>query len=130
MRPGVSRRLPPSSRQRRRPGRGLPLADPRESIRGRLERVKRPRIPAGRDHAKGVGPPIHRTVMNVSAQETTRRGERLLVAHLESLDPRAVQARERLEVLPRPKPPRKPLLAPPPPRPHPPAGQSLPTPAA
>jgi hypothetical protein len=36
--------------------------------------------------------------MNVLAQETTRRGERLLVAHLESLDPRAVQARERLEV--------------------------------
>jgi hypothetical protein len=36
--------------------------------------------------------------MNVLAQETTQRGARLLVAHLESLDPRAVQARERLEV--------------------------------
>jgi hypothetical protein len=35
--------------------------------------------------------------MNVLVQETTRRGERLLVAHLESLDPQAVQARERLE---------------------------------
>jgi hypothetical protein len=35
--------------------------------------------------------------MNVWGQETTRRGPRLLVAHLESLDPRAVQARERLE---------------------------------
>jgi hypothetical protein len=35
--------------------------------------------------------------MNVLAQETTRRGERLLVAHLQSLDPRALQARERLE---------------------------------
>ena len=35
--------------------------------------------------------------MNVFAQETTRRGTRLLVAHLESLDPRAVQARERLQ---------------------------------
>ena len=35
--------------------------------------------------------------MNVFAQETTRRGERLLVAHLESLDPQAVQARERLQ---------------------------------
>ena len=35
--------------------------------------------------------------MNVLAQETTRRGARLLVAHLESLDPQAVQARERLE---------------------------------
>jgi hypothetical protein len=35
--------------------------------------------------------------MNVLAQETTRRGERLLIAHLESLDPCAVQARERLE---------------------------------
>src|SRR2546430_5726488 len=130
MRPGVSRRLPPSSRQRRRPGRGLPLADPRESIRGRLERVKRPRIPAGRDHAKGVGPPIHRTVMNVSAQETTRRGERLLVAHLESLDPRAVQARERLQVLLRHKLARQLVLALPPPRSDPPAAQGLRTPAA
>jgi hypothetical protein len=36
--------------------------------------------------------------MNVMAQETTQRGARLLVAHLESLDPHAVQARERLEV--------------------------------
>lgn len=36
--------------------------------------------------------------MNVSAQETTQRGARLLVAHLQSLDPRAVQARERLDV--------------------------------
>ena len=36
--------------------------------------------------------------MNVLAQETTRRGEQLLVAHLESLDVRAVPARERLEV--------------------------------
>jgi hypothetical protein len=35
--------------------------------------------------------------MNVLTQETTRRGAPLLVAHLESLDPRAVQARERLE---------------------------------
>ncbi len=36
--------------------------------------------------------------MNVLAQETSRRGARLLLAHLDSLDPRAVQARERLEV--------------------------------
>ena len=36
--------------------------------------------------------------MNVLIQETTRRGARLLAAHLESLDPRAVQARERLDV--------------------------------
>ena len=36
--------------------------------------------------------------MNVCDQETNRRGSRLLVAHLESLDPHAVQARERLEV--------------------------------
>jgi hypothetical protein len=36
--------------------------------------------------------------MNVLAQETNRRGERLLFAHLESLDPRTVQARERLDV--------------------------------
>ena len=35
--------------------------------------------------------------MNVWDQETNRRGVRLLVAHLESLDPQAVQARERLE---------------------------------
>lgn len=35
--------------------------------------------------------------MNVFAQETTRRQTRLLVAHLESLDPQAVQARERLQ---------------------------------
>ena len=34
--------------------------------------------------------------MNVLAQETTQRGERLLVAHLESFDPQAVQAPERL----------------------------------
>ncbi len=66
-----------------------------------LERVMWPRIPAGRDHADGVGPPIHRTEMNVFAQETTRRGEQLLVAHLRSLDPRAVPARERLEETPR-----------------------------
>ena len=36
--------------------------------------------------------------MNVLTGETTQRGARLLVAHLESLDPRAVQARERLEL--------------------------------
>lgn len=36
--------------------------------------------------------------MNVLAQETTHRGARLLVAHLHSLDPKAVSARERLEV--------------------------------
>ena len=35
--------------------------------------------------------------MNVLAQETKQRGARLLVAHLESLDPQAVQARERLD---------------------------------
>jgi hypothetical protein len=35
--------------------------------------------------------------MNVLIHETTQRGERLLVAHLGSLDPQAVQARERLE---------------------------------
>ncbi|HEX4323407.1 MAG TPA: hypothetical protein VHZ77_02130 [Gaiellaceae bacterium] len=35
--------------------------------------------------------------MNVLAQETTHRGVRLLVAHLESLDPQAVPARERLD---------------------------------
>ncbi|TML77532.1 MAG: hypothetical protein E6G12_03625 [Actinobacteria bacterium] len=36
--------------------------------------------------------------MNVLAQETNHRGMRLLAAHLESLDPRAVQARERLDM--------------------------------
>jgi hypothetical protein len=36
--------------------------------------------------------------MNVLAQKTTRRGPRLLAAHLESLDLQAVQARERLDV--------------------------------
>ena len=36
--------------------------------------------------------------MNVFAQETAHRGARLLVAHLESLDPEAVPARQRLEV--------------------------------
>jgi len=35
--------------------------------------------------------------MNVLAEETTHRGERLLSAHLESLDPHAVPARDRLE---------------------------------
>ena len=35
--------------------------------------------------------------MNVLTQKTTHRGGRLLVAHLESLDPHAVPARERLE---------------------------------
>jgi hypothetical protein len=35
--------------------------------------------------------------MNVLVQETTQRGARLLAAHLESLDPQAVRARERLE---------------------------------
>jgi hypothetical protein len=34
--------------------------------------------------------------MNTVTQERTHRGVRLLVAHLESLDPRAVPARERL----------------------------------
>jgi hypothetical protein len=33
-----------------------------------------------------------------TTQHTMQRGERLLVAHLESLDPLAIQARERLEV--------------------------------
>jgi hypothetical protein len=37
--------------------------------------------------------------MSVWAQESNRRWERLLAAHLESLDPQAVTARERLEVL-------------------------------
>jgi hypothetical protein len=36
--------------------------------------------------------------MNVLAQETTHRGARLLEAHLQSLDPKAVPARERLEL--------------------------------
>jgi len=36
--------------------------------------------------------------MNVFAQETNHRGAQLLVAHLDSLDPRAVPARRRLEV--------------------------------
>ncbi len=36
--------------------------------------------------------------MTVLAQETTHRGARLLVVHLETLDPQAVPARERLEV--------------------------------
>jgi hypothetical protein len=36
--------------------------------------------------------------MNVLAEKTNHRGAWLLVAHLESLDPQAVQARERLEV--------------------------------
>lgn len=35
--------------------------------------------------------------MNVLVQKTTQRGARLLAAHLESLDPQAPQARERLE---------------------------------
>jgi hypothetical protein len=35
--------------------------------------------------------------MNVLAQKTAHRGARLLAAHLESLDPQAVQARDRLE---------------------------------
>ena len=35
--------------------------------------------------------------MNVLVQKTTQRGARLLAAHLESLDPQAAQARERLE---------------------------------
>jgi hypothetical protein len=37
--------------------------------------------------------------MNVLAQETTHRGSRLLAAHLQSLDPKAVPARERLDAL-------------------------------
>jgi len=36
--------------------------------------------------------------MNVLAQKTAHRGARLLVAHLQSLDPSAVSARERLEL--------------------------------
>lgn len=35
--------------------------------------------------------------MNLLVQKTAERGARLLVAHLKSLDPQAVQARERLE---------------------------------
>jgi hypothetical protein len=35
--------------------------------------------------------------MNLLAQQTSHRGLRLLVAHLESLDPRAVPARQRLD---------------------------------
>jgi hypothetical protein len=35
--------------------------------------------------------------MNLMRQATTQRGVRLLTAHLESLDPEAVPARERLE---------------------------------
>jgi hypothetical protein len=35
--------------------------------------------------------------MNCWPQAMTRRGERLLTAHLESLDPEAVSARERLD---------------------------------
>jgi hypothetical protein len=35
--------------------------------------------------------------MNVSLQVTTQRGAQLLAAHLDSLDPKAVPARERLE---------------------------------
>jgi hypothetical protein len=36
--------------------------------------------------------------MNLMAQKTNRRGTRLLVAHLESLDPHALPAQERLEL--------------------------------
>jgi hypothetical protein len=36
--------------------------------------------------------------MTVLAQTTTHRGVRLLAAHLDSLDPESVPARERLEV--------------------------------
>jgi hypothetical protein len=35
--------------------------------------------------------------MTVLSQEITRRGARLLAAHVESLDPHALSARERLE---------------------------------
>jgi hypothetical protein len=35
--------------------------------------------------------------MTVLAHNGTRRGARLLAAHMESLDPRAVRARERLD---------------------------------
>ena len=97
-RPGVGRRL------RRDSHRGDAEADTDpdslsltgdESIRGRLERVRRPRIPTGRDHAHGVGP-RSRSGMNVLPRRRSAGG-RLLLAHLESLDPQAVQARERLE---------------------------------
>lgn len=60
------------------------------------ERVRWPRIPAGRDHAKGVGPPIYRTEMDVLPQPLTHRGSSLLAAHLASLDPETAPARERL----------------------------------
>ena len=36
--------------------------------------------------------------MDVVAQETTHRGARLLAQHLQSLDPKAVSARERLDL--------------------------------
>lgn len=36
--------------------------------------------------------------MNVLALKTTHRGARLLAAHLQSLDPKAAPARERLDV--------------------------------
>ncbi|HET8751936.1 MAG TPA: hypothetical protein VFM43_05365 [Gaiellaceae bacterium] len=36
--------------------------------------------------------------MNLSPQAMPHRGTRLLAAHLESLDPRAVPARERLDL--------------------------------
>ncbi|HEY3578845.1 MAG TPA: hypothetical protein VGK68_12760 [Gaiellaceae bacterium] len=36
--------------------------------------------------------------MNVLAQKTTHRGARLLALHLESLDPKAVSARARLDL--------------------------------
>ena len=36
--------------------------------------------------------------MNCLAKKTNRRGTQLLVAHLQSLDPHAVQAQERLEL--------------------------------
>ena len=36
--------------------------------------------------------------MNVLAQKTTHRGARLLALHLESLDPKAVPARDRLDL--------------------------------
>ncbi|HEX3237829.1 MAG TPA: hypothetical protein VHQ99_05410 [Gaiellaceae bacterium] len=35
--------------------------------------------------------------MNVLAQKTTHRGARLLALHLQSLDPKAVSARDRLK---------------------------------
>jgi hypothetical protein len=36
--------------------------------------------------------------MNVLAQQKTRRGARLLALHLQSLDPKAVPARDRLDL--------------------------------